>query len=260
MNVRRVVSGICCVLSLALIVTCSTKVTNRYAAADYTPEWFTQDGLALLGCTSISSNDIDDLALSDVLCVFLGYQLLREEPALQFVPWTKVRSVVHDSTLTACLGEMRDYGKLSRSQTDTLTVLLHDHARYALVHRIVSDEIKKSQGETHTHSGDESKATGNEYKTVHSMSVEFVVYELESGERVWRVTIDGTKEDKNTVSFDDGDDGIGGTLGTIIDVVSTVDAILSPPAGNRSPYPAPATSEQVMELIYGKLAAELLQE
>lgn len=248
----RVIVG--CISLLLITVSCSTKISDIRTDPSFSPERVTESGLAILGCTSIVADTLDAFVLSNQLSVHLQQALRKERGNIKIVEWGDVRRAVGDEKLQRCLAAVREYGTLEATLVESLSAGLGNGARYVIVHRIESDQLKFNESDDQEFVDGVWVVKGTLLKTTRSISVAFSVYDLENGKRVWEATIEGAKETKRKVGLDEPLD-IGGWVGTAVDVVDAMDEIFG--EDDAVQFPKPASQASVMKSIYGKFAKEL---
>jgi hypothetical protein len=240
---------------------CSAKLKHVETDPSFKRESVASDGLAILGCVSLRGGD--DLTRSTALGTKLADELRDARENVRIFPWGSVRAVAGDSLLQTCFASMRDYGSLKRAELDSLAASMRTQARYAVIHRIIVDDI----GTTESDNWDGNVHVSVDVTTRHDVSVEFVVYDLELGKSVWSGTIDGMKQATRKVPVPNEEDekeekknsgGVLHTLGSLLGLGDDDDKKNEQPTS--LPAPDPPTLESIMGSIYSEFADKLLKD
>jgi hypothetical protein len=239
--------------SLLALTSCSTNVQQFEASPTTSRAAFTNDGLAILGCTS-TVDTLETIALSDKMCGALAGSLVGVDAKVRLTPWKVLKPAVGADEARVCLGHVLKRGALTPSDLDSLTGNV-EKARYVVVHRIERDEVTLDQDNYYEDVNGKSTKTGKTYQTKRSMTATFWVYEMKTRERVWMATVDGNKQEEVTRRDGVDDDGV---LEDIASAIGTVDDVLGNYEQDGKPYPAPPSPEEVMLRIYKKFSGMLL--
>jgi hypothetical protein len=242
---------------LLSVVGCTAKLKHVEVDPSFKRESLAQDGLAILGCTAVKGGDYSPEHSTELTSKLVD-ELRDAREGLKIVPWGSVREAVGDSLLETCFASMRDYGSLNRAELDSLTRLVRPRARYAIIHRVLSDET--SSGETyHT----ETTPPSVDVSTTRDVSVEFAVYDLDLHKSVWNGKIDGRKsnsrnqvvaEEKAKEEEDSG--GLLGFLGSLFGLDDDEEDVQP----TSLPAPDAPTLESVIGPIYSEFADKLLKD
>lgn len=246
-----------CVLwatTTALLISCSARVKNLEVDSSFTPEYLQQNGLAILGVTSIATLDTNDIALSRTLSTHVETAVREHRPDIRIVSWGSVRRKLGDGRLGPILTSVREYGSFGGADLDTLAVQLGDGVRYVFINRIESDQLSFNESDVTKQQDGESVKTGTKLTTKRTVSSTLWIYDLSSRKQVWYATIEGDIETERTVPVEEYVD-VKGFLGSVINFAEAVDDIFGDAEMQR--FPRPATQTSVMDKIYEKFAKEL---
>lgn len=260
MSTRRAVriARMVCVLLLPLIVSCGAQVKSLNTDPSFTAKNFADDGLAILGCTTVVIKDSDDLDLSNQYCGSLRQEILEKQRGVEVKEWESVRQTLGDEKVLECLKEFHDNGTLQPATLQSLKRALAEESRYVLVHRIESDQLKFHEEEEKSNVEGEmgSVTTGYLLGTERIISIAFSVYDLELDKRVCEATIESGKGTRHEIGV--GQRGnIGAVVGTVMDVDTDLDDIFNDEENPISKFPSPPDQEDVVKRIYAKFAAQL---
>ncbi|UCG53022.1 MAG: hypothetical protein JSW58_05560 [Candidatus Latescibacterota bacterium] len=260
MNVRRAlrIARVGCVLLLPLIVSCGATVKSLDTDPSFTAKAFADGGLALLGCTTVVMPGSDDLDLSDRYSPPLRQVIKEKQRGVEVAEWKNTRQTLGDEKIQECLKAFHDTGMLEPATLQGLKGSLAGEARYVLVHRIESDQLKFHLEEEQSNVEGEmgSVTTGYLLGTERVIAIAFSIYDLEDGKRVCHATIEDAKGERHEVGVS-ASSTIGGIAGTTMDVNKDLDKIFNDDENPLSKFPSPPEQEEVVKRIYAKFAARL---
>lgn len=250
----RSISGMFFVLLLPLLVSCSAKVKNIETDPSFTNDEMMSTKVCILGCTSIAVENPDDMMLSNWLSNELENALVKKREGIDVISFGEVRRAGGESLMKQCLQEIHDYGSIDPALLDDLAKELPPDARYTVVHRIESDQLKFGDDEVKEDRDGKEVVTAYTLKTKRIISATFYVYDFQLRKRVCHATIEGNSETKREITLEEKAD-LGGILGAVVGVV---DAIFGEDEDERlESFPPPPTQDIVMRHIYNKFAEEL---
>ncbi|MFC1683094.1 hypothetical protein ACFL0G_02655 [Candidatus Zixiibacteriota bacterium] len=243
----RLLSGFVAISCLLLMLfSCGPKVSRLETDPSLTPASLRTQQIGIGGVTSLIVCEPGSEMSGKDMSNLLRLCIMEKRVDLEVQPEERTRLAVGPGRYEKRLDTYRLTGEIEPEVLNEIDTLLQNAIRYLIFARVEGDVVERGTSETVNNQGEDDEYTEVKYTSKRTVTVSFVVYDLQQKIPVWSGLVSDDEANHKTHTIEEEDESF---LGSVVKGV--IGAVLfGDDDEDQGPYPDPPEFQQVLKKVF----------